>query len=88
MQGCIDLAVMLCVGQGWGSPDNYAEAFQILHARGLLSAELTTRMVRAVGFRDAVMQSYESLDMQQTWRAASKGSDDLREFLRSVGPIL
>jgi uncharacterized protein YutE (UPF0331/DUF86 family) len=74
----------LAVGTGHGAPATYADAFRQLGAHGLLTDDLTDRLVRATGFRNILVHRYEQLDMERVREAARHGHDDLRSFLRVV----
>ncbi len=88
VQGCIDVAVMLCADQNWSTPSNYGQAFRELGARQVLPTELVSQLERAVGFRNAIAHAYEHLDMHRVWQAASKGTSDLEAFLKHVSDYL
>ena len=45
---------------------------------------LADRLVLATGFRNAIVHTYENLDMEKVYVAASKGPNDLRRFLAMI----
>jgi len=80
-QGVIDLALAACLRLNLGTPAGYADAFRRLADAGKLPPDLARRLGLAVGFRNVVAHTYEKLDMERVWRAASEGPADLRAFL-------
>jgi uncharacterized protein YutE (UPF0331/DUF86 family) len=81
VQIVIDIALAACVSNNLGTPTSYADAFRRLAAASLLETTLAERLVLATGFRNAIVHTYENLDMVKVYEAASKGPNDLRAFL-------
>jgi uncharacterized protein YutE (UPF0331/DUF86 family) len=84
VQSVLDLAATACLHFLLGSPQNYGEAFHRLAEAGLLDPELAVRLTRAAGFRNVVAHTYDEIDMERVYRAASEGPDDLRAFLATL----
>jgi uncharacterized protein YutE (UPF0331/DUF86 family) len=84
VQIAIDVALAACVRRNLGTPATYGEAFRRLAEDGMLEQDLAERLVRAAGFRNAIVHAYENLDMRRVHEAASKGPDDLRAFLAAI----
>ena len=84
VQIAIDVALAACVRHNLGTPATYGEAFRRLAEDGILEQDLAERLVRAAGFRNAIVHAYENLDMRRVHEAASKGPDDLRAFLAEI----
>lgn len=80
----IDLALTACLRLALGTPTGYADAFRRLAEVGRLNPDLARRLALAVGFRNVVAHTYEELDMERVWRAASTGPADLRAFLAAL----
>jgi len=80
----LDLALSACAHFHLGTPKNYGEAFHRLAEAGLLEPELAVRLTRASGFRNVVAHTYDEIDMEQVYRAASEGPADLRAFLDAL----
>ncbi len=84
VQSVLNLAVSACTHFALGTPQNYGEAFHRLAEAGLLEPELAVRLTRAAGFRNIVAHTYDDLDMERVYRAASEGPADLRAFLAAL----
>ncbi|MBM3770295.1 MAG: DUF86 domain-containing protein [Acidimicrobiia bacterium] len=77
----IDLAMSACLALRLGTPTSYADAFKRLSAADVMDGELSSRLVRAAGFRSVVAHAYDTLDMKRVHLAATNGPLDLRRFL-------
>jgi len=80
----LDVALAASLRLGLGTPAGYADAFRRLAEAGRLQPELARRLSLAVGFRNVIAHTYEKLDMERVWRAASTGPADLRAFLAAL----
>lgn len=88
VQIVIDVALATCVHRNLGTPATYGEAFRRLAEGEMLEQELAERLVRATGFRNAIVHAYENLDMRRVYEAASEGPADLRAFLARIAQTL
>jgi uncharacterized protein YutE (UPF0331/DUF86 family) len=86
-QIAIDLALKVCLRLDLGTPAGYADAFRRLADAGRVRADLARRLTLAVGFRNVVAHTYETLDMERVWRAASEGPADLRAFVAALANL-
>jgi uncharacterized protein YutE (UPF0331/DUF86 family) len=86
-QIAIDLALKACLRLGLGTPTGYADAFRRLAEGRCLKPALAQRLALAVGFRNVVAHTYERLDMERIWRAASEGPADLRAFVAALASL-
>jgi uncharacterized protein YutE (UPF0331/DUF86 family) len=81
IQIVIDMASSACIYLKLGTPVSYADAFLKLGAAGYLDRELAVRLSHASGFRNRIVHAYEELDMHKVYLIATKGPEDLRQFL-------
>ena len=84
IQVVIDLAVSACLRWDLGSPPSYGEAFRRLAGAGIIDEALAARLARAAGFRNVIAHTYDQLDMNRVFRAASEGPRDLESFLSAL----
>jgi len=84
LQGCIDLAAHIVSDEGFGMVGSTNEFFYLLEEHGVITPELTEKMVRAVGFRNLCVHEYGRVDLDRVYDIAATGSSDIREFLRMV----
>jgi uncharacterized protein YutE (UPF0331/DUF86 family) len=62
IQAAIDLANHVISTEGYGTPDSTAGVFTLLQQRGVLEADLATRLRKMVGFRNIAVHEYQTLD--------------------------
>lgn len=62
LEGVIDAAQHVLASEGWGPPDNDADAVAILARHGVLDEDLAARLGKAVGFRNVLVHGYASVD--------------------------
>ena len=81
IQGCIDLAAHVVSDEGLGVAASTRDFFYILSDKKLIEAELSEKMVKAVGFRNLLAHEYAKLDLAQVYAIANEGVLDLEAFL-------
>ena len=54
----IDVAQHICSAQGWGPPADNGDAMKLLGRHGVLSADGSDAMRKAVGFRNVLVHEY------------------------------
>jgi uncharacterized protein YutE (UPF0331/DUF86 family) len=84
VQGCIDLAAHIVSDEGFGMVGSTNEFFYLLQEQGIISAELTEKMVRAVGFRNLCVHEYGRIDLERVYGVAVKSLTDIREFVQMI----
>lgn len=84
-QSAIDLAEMLVKQKKLGTVESMAALFETLRDAGIISVELSERLVRMVGFRNTLSHGYAHLDYKIVEAALRSGVSDLLEFLKAVG---
>ena len=83
-QSAIDLAEMLCKLKGLGKPDSMARAFELLHVAQVIDEPLFQKLVKMVGFRNALSHGYENLNYQIVMQVLQVGIKDLESFAREA----
>jgi uncharacterized protein YutE (UPF0331/DUF86 family) len=93
IEACIDIAGLLIQASDAEPPETYAERFEVLEERGVLSSETSRRMRKAAGFRNVLTHQYgdeiddtkvyEHLQTELEWIVAFLR--EVREFLDDVG---
>ena len=84
IQNCMDIAAHIIAEEGMGTPGSGSEMFHLLGEKGILPADLTEKMVKAVGFRNLLVHEYAKIDLRRLHRAAVKDIDDLTAFLAAI----
>lgn len=84
LQGCIDLAAHVVSDEGFGTAGSMNEFFYLLHERGVITGEITERMVMAVGFRNLCVHEYTRLDLVKVYEISLHGIKDIEAFVREM----
>jgi uncharacterized protein YutE (UPF0331/DUF86 family) len=78
----IDVAQHICSAQGWGPADN-GDAMKLLGRHGVLSADGSDAMRKAVGFRDVLVHEYVKVS-DEIVIARLEDLSDLDQFVERV----
>ena len=80
-QACIDAALHLVKEKKLGIPQNSKEAFHILEKEGIIDNSLSISMQNMVGFRNKVIQEYQSLKLEILNSIITSEKDELSKFM-------
>ncbi len=80
----IDLAMHVISVRRLGIPQDSRDAFALLQAAGVLSADLTARMQQMVGFRNIAIHEYTRLNLDIVRAIVTTRLDDFRLFSSSL----
>jgi uncharacterized protein YutE (UPF0331/DUF86 family) len=87
IEACIDVAQHICASEGWGPPQDNADAIALLGQHQVLDRELAGRMREAVGFRNVLVHAYMTVD-DGIVLARLKDPSDLDQFSRQIAAWL
>ncbi|MDP7702408.1 DUF86 domain-containing protein [Mycobacterium sp. TY815] len=83
IEACIDIAQHICAAQGWGPPADNGDAMKVLGRHGMLTADVSDSMRKAVGFRNVLVHEYVKVSDEVV---VSRLGDlrDLEQFVTQV----
>ena len=84
IQNCIDMASHIISDQNMGIAGSTSEIFYLLQENNFISAELTGKIIGAVGLRNLLVHEYGHLDLKKVYDTIRKDINDLREFVATV----
>jgi uncharacterized protein YutE (UPF0331/DUF86 family) len=84
VQNCIDIAAHIISEEGLGVPGSTTEMFYALEENGYLDAELSRKMIKAVGLRNLIVHEYGKIELEQVYEIAKKDINDLNEYLKAI----
>lgn len=87
VQATIDLAESVIAYKKFRKPSTMAESFYILQEGGIISSELTMKMVGMTGFRNAIAHDYEKINYDLVYKIIQKDIKDVEEFVKIVAKI-
>ncbi len=87
-QDVIDLAALLIALEGRVPPPEGPARLEVLGEMGLISPELSSRLVSMARFRNVLAHIYEELDLVRLYRFASQEVRDIDAFVEAVKEYL
>jgi uncharacterized protein YutE (UPF0331/DUF86 family) len=84
VENCIDIAAHIISENGWGVPGSASEMFYLLEKNGLIGADLTERMVKAVGLRNLIVHEYGRIELRLLFETVCRDLDDLNSYLAAL----
>lgn len=84
VQLCVDVGAHLIAAQNKPVPNTMGQTFDVLADMEVISAELSARMKKAVGFRNIAVHNYEAINWEITHAIATRHLDDFAAFATSV----
>ena len=84
IQNCVDIAAHIIAEEGYGVPGAASELFYLLQENGYLSADLTEKMIGAVGFRNLIVHEYGKMDLTRMFEVAQQDAKDLNDSLATI----
>jgi uncharacterized protein YutE (UPF0331/DUF86 family) len=87
IEACIDVAQHICAAEGWGPPQDNADALALLGDHKVIDRKLAVQMRRAAGFRNVLVHQYVEVD-DRIVLAMLNDPSDLDQFSRQVAEWL
>jgi uncharacterized protein YutE (UPF0331/DUF86 family) len=84
VQEAIDIAFHVATDEGWGVPATYAESFDLLAQRGVVSPEVARALAGAASLRNRIAHAYASVDVERFWKELPDGLDALERFAEGI----
>lgn len=84
VQAAIDLAAHVIADEGLGLPSELKENFVILEKNKIISADLSDKLQRMVGFRNIAVHDYQSIDVDILKQVLTAHLGDLEAFYTST----
>lgn len=86
-QATIDLAEAVIAFKNLRKPTSLSESFYILNEEGIVSKELTEKMVGMTGFRNVIAHDYEKINYTIVYEVLQHGLEDVEEFLTIISEL-
>lgn len=84
VQICVDRALHMLSGEGQSVPDTMGQAFDRLASTEHISADLASRLKKAVGFRNIAVHNYSGIDWAIVHAIATRHLGDFEAFARAM----
>lgn len=69
-------------------PDTLAQHFEILAQLKVINSGLAERLIKAVGFRNIAVHSYQNIDWHIVFQICTRHLVDFRQFAQAIGQRL
>ena len=79
-QSAIDLGEAVIALKDFYRPGSYAEIFETLKEKEVISLELAQKMIRMTGFRNSIIHDYQKFDFAIAYEVLMSGIDDIKKF--------
>lgn len=84
VQLCIDMASYVIADFKWGLPATLKECFIILQDHKMLTADITDKMKKMIGFRNIAVHEYQKLNIDIVKAIIKDRLSDFEEFYAQV----
>ncbi|MBI3353918.1 MAG: DUF86 domain-containing protein [Nitrospirae bacterium] len=84
VQASIDLAESVIAYKNLRRPSTMSDSFYILQEEGIISIELTEKMVKMTGFRNIIAHDYEKLNYAIVYDVLQNRLIDIEDFLNRI----
>ena len=84
VQACIDIANYIIAQKGWRLPATYRESFNTLHENKVINKQLSSQMIKMVGFRNIAVHDYQMLDIVVLKGILEHNLDDFKTFRKAI----
>lgn len=88
VQLCVDLAAHVIVDTSSKTPSTMADNFAILQEANVITPAIADRMMKAVGFRNIAVHSYQTIDWNIVYQICTRHLDDFRQFAKAIAQQL
>lgn len=79
-QSAIDLGEAVIAFKDFYRPTSYADVFETLKEKNIISIELAQKMIKMTGFRNSIIHDYQKFDFGIAYEVLMSGIDDIKEF--------
>ena len=84
VQSTIDLAEAVISYRNLRKPITYKESFSILESAKIIDGELSSELVKMVGFRNIIAHDYEKVDYDIVYDVLKNKLKDIEKFIKKI----
>ena len=84
VQACVDIAAHLISASNAKAPDTMSDSFTTLKKLNYINEELEKKMIKAVGFRNIAVHTYQNIDWEIVYSIVTKNLNDFVEFAKKI----
>jgi uncharacterized protein YutE (UPF0331/DUF86 family) len=87
VQEANDIALHLAAAEGWGLPDSYAEAFELLARNDVITDGHARELAAVAAVRNRIAHGYASVDPGRLWAELPAGLDALDRYVQAIARL-
>ncbi len=87
VQAVIDLAEAVIAYKDLRKPTTMSEAFYILNEEDIISAQLTEKMAKMVGFRNVMAHDYENINYDIVYEVLQNRIKEIEEIIKKIETV-
>jgi len=84
MEACVDICNHIIAKEHIGVPESYSDCFKMLRDGGIISRELSERLINMAKFRNLLVHLYWKVDDEKIYEILQSELDDFEEFIGQV----
>ena len=84
IQACVDISAFIISESEKRPPETMADSFLILNNLGVVSKEIESIMIKAVGMRNVHVHEYTEIDWTAVYRVVSEHLNIFKEFTEAI----
>lgn len=84
IEGCINIGSHIIAGLGLKLAEDFSDVFRRLSEKGIISKELSERLIHMVKFRNLLVHVYWKIDPLKVYDYLMTGLEDLRQFSEEI----
>lgn len=88
IESAIDISNHIISQNGYRTPDDYADTFQVLAEKGVFNNEFAGELKDMSKFRNRLVHLYWEVDDRQVFEILQKRLDDFKTFLENIAVFL
>jgi uncharacterized protein YutE (UPF0331/DUF86 family) len=88
IEATVEIATHICAADGLGVPSSYAESFDRLEKRGIVSSELAKELRAMARFRKRIVHFYGDVDQKKVYRILLEDLDDFDQYIVAIEKYL
>ena len=88
VEACIDIASHIISTKGFERAESYAEMFEILGRRGIISKALAEKLADMARFRNLLVHGYARVDNARVLEIVKNELDDVEAFVKEILAML
>ncbi len=84
VEAVIDIASRIIAVNGFKRPETYAEYFDLLHEKNIITEDLCKSLVEMAQFRNLITHQYHRIDVEELDSIIEEDLEDISKFISQV----